>query len=98
MDSAPLLSPISPALSSLFSIVFLHISFSPKVCKSTYYLRTKAGTVHVVPVGVPTPPCYFLEGKLSRGRGGGGGGSGGVLSMQTRRVQWPMPEHYPSAG
>lgn len=95
MDSASFTDPHCSL--SLFSpsFVFLHISFSPKVCKSTYYLRTKVGTVHVVPVGVPTPPCYFLEGKLSRGRGGSGGG-GGVLSM-ARRVQWPMPEHYPSA-
>ena len=69
----------------LFSIVFLHIvfSFSPKVCKSTYYnLRTKAGTVHVVSSRRPYATLLFSGGQIISGRGGGGGDGGSVLSMQ----------------
>lgn len=71
MDSGPLFYR-SPSLSlALFQRSASSVSFFLWAYKSTYLptyedrYGAPGSTVHVVPIGVSTPPCYFLKGKLS---------------------------------
>lgn len=60
------------------------ISIHTRLCFHRYasrYEETKGAPGSIVP-GVPSPPCYFLEGKLSRGAG--------LLSMHLPRP--PLPK------